>query len=92
MCLAQGHHTVSPMRLEPATFCSPVKQSTTEPFAIQAFKKNVDEYKGRYQSHISQHGIIIMSVMHQCWRGMDQILTPFSYKQSFNHWKLACYT
>ena len=58
MCLAQGYNAVSPVRLEPATFLSPVKQSTTEPFALQAFKKNGDEYKGRYQSHISKHDII----------------------------------
>ena len=30
-CLAQGHNPVSPMRLEPTTPPSPVKNSTTEP-------------------------------------------------------------
>ena len=31
MCLAQGHNTVMPARLEPATSWSGVKHSTTEP-------------------------------------------------------------
>ena len=31
LCLAQGHNTVTPVRLEPATPWSPVKLSTTEP-------------------------------------------------------------
>ena len=31
MCLAQGHNTVIPVRLKPATPLSPVKHSTTEP-------------------------------------------------------------
>ena len=31
MCLAPGHNTVMPVRLELATPWSPVKQSTTEP-------------------------------------------------------------
>ena len=31
MCLAQGHNTVMPMRLEPAGPWSRVKHSTTEP-------------------------------------------------------------
>ena len=31
MCLAQGHNTVMPMRLEPAALRSRVNHSTTEP-------------------------------------------------------------
>ena len=31
MCLAQGHNTVEPVRLEPAAPWSRVKHSTTEP-------------------------------------------------------------
>ena len=31
MCLAQGHNTVTPVRLEPAALQSRVKRSTTEP-------------------------------------------------------------
>ena len=31
MCLAQGHNTVTPVRLEPAAPRSRVKHSTTEP-------------------------------------------------------------
>ena len=33
MCLAQGHNTVTPVRLEPAASRSRVKHSTTEPCA-----------------------------------------------------------
>ena len=35
MCLAQGHNTVMPVRLEPATPWSQVKYSTTEPLRSQ---------------------------------------------------------
>ena len=31
MCVAQGHNTVTPVRLEPAASRSRVKRSTTEP-------------------------------------------------------------
>ena len=31
MCLARGHNTVTPVRLEPEAPRSPVKHSTTEP-------------------------------------------------------------
>ena len=31
MCLAQGHNTLTPVRLEPAILQSPVKHSTTKP-------------------------------------------------------------
>ena len=34
MCLAQGHNTVPPVRLKPATLRSGVKHSTTEPCII----------------------------------------------------------
>ena len=36
MCLAQGHNTETPVRLEPAAFRSGVKHSTTEPLSIVA--------------------------------------------------------
>ena len=35
MCLAQGHNTVTLMRLEPATPWSQVKHFTTEPLCSQ---------------------------------------------------------
>ena len=35
MCIAQGHATVSPVRLEPATLRSRVKHPTTEPLRSQ---------------------------------------------------------
>ena len=34
MCLAQGHNTVRPVRLEPSAPRSPVKHSTTEPLIL----------------------------------------------------------
>ena len=35
ICLAQGHNTVTPVRLEPTTHWSPVKHSTTESLRSQ---------------------------------------------------------
>ena len=37
MCLAQGHNTVTPVRLEPAALRSRVKHSTTEPLRSLEF-------------------------------------------------------
>ena len=38
MCLAQGHNTVMPVRLEPVAVQSGVKHSTTEPLGSQSSK------------------------------------------------------
>ena len=40
MCLAQGHITVMPVRLEPAAPRSQVKHSTTEPLRSQQHTVN----------------------------------------------------
>ena len=37
MCLAQGHNTVTPVRLKPAAPLSRVKHSTTEPLGSLVF-------------------------------------------------------
>ena len=37
MCLAQGHNTVTPVRIEPAAPLSRVKHSTTEPLGSLVF-------------------------------------------------------
>ena len=45
MCLAQELNVVPPVRLEPATFRSRVKHSTTEalcPFVVFAAKKDIN--------------------------------------------------
>ena len=47
MCFAQGHNTVLPMRLEPATPLSQVKHSTTEPLRSRTLHHN--------ESHIVAH-------------------------------------
>ena len=50
MCLAQGHNTVTPVRLEPAAHRSRVKHSTTEPLCsrrtavIMPYSVNVYAY------------------------------------------------
>ena len=38
MCLAQGHNTVRPVRLDPAVTRSRVKHSTTEPLCSPSLK------------------------------------------------------
>ena len=38
MCLAQGHNTVTPVRLEPGTSRSRVKHSSTEPLRSLWYK------------------------------------------------------
>ena len=49
MCLAQGHNTVMPVRLEPATAQSPVKHTTTKPLRSQAYQMTQQE-KGKFLS------------------------------------------
>ena len=49
MCLAQGHNTVMPVRLEPAAPQSRVKHSTTEPLRslihiCVLFQKNITDF------------------------------------------------
>ena len=47
MCLAQGHNTVTPMRLEPEALRSGVKHSTTEPLRSLPLGTRGVVYAGR---------------------------------------------
>ena len=52
MCLAQGHNTVMPIRIEPATPQSPVKHSTNEPLSsliIDAAEQVNHSFQGSYR-------------------------------------------
>ena len=49
MYLAQGHNTVTPLRLEPAVPQFPAKQSTTEPKFSLSFRCNIAHY---YMIHL----------------------------------------
>ena len=59
MCLAKGHNAVPPLRLEPATLRSGVKQSTTEPLSLRSLnnrleiKENFDQTARNQTCHFS---------------------------------------
>ena len=46
MCLAQGHNTLTPVRLEPTALLPRVKHSTTEPLRSQKVKMLLVHYNG----------------------------------------------
>ena len=48
MCLAQGHNTVTPVKLEPAALRSQVKHSTTE--LLRSLQKRLNKTKLKNQT------------------------------------------
>ena len=78
MCLAQGHNTVMPVRLEPTALRSRVKRSTTEPLHSQIYTKYGSE--GRFKP---KHGAL--GPLDSC----ICMLNSFLASSNFNHLLIA---